>query len=256
MRPILFHIGSLPVFSWGFMFMIAVSLATYLMLKRARREGLNPDHLVDLVLFAVIGGIVGARLFYVIFYEPMTYIREPLRIFMLQQGGMVFHGGLLGGVIAAILVIKKHKLATWQVADLIVPYLALAYGIVRIGCFLNGDSYGLPTGLPVGVVFPGVDDLPRHPTQLYSSAAGFLIFGILLWLKGRKTFQGQLFAQFLFLYVTYRTLVEMLRDNLRVLGPITIAQVINAVIFVIAVVLYRYLKGNGVKRAGVSDKNS
>lgn len=242
MRPILFHIGSLPVFAWGFMFMIAVSLATYLMLKRARREGFNPDHLLDLVLFSVIGGIVGARLFYVIFYDPVTYIREPLRIFMLQQGGMVFHGGLLGGVLAALLVIRKHRLPVWQAGDLVAPYLALAYGIVRIGCFLNGDSYGLPTDLPVGVVFPGVDDLPRHPTQLYASAAGFLMFGILLRLRDRKVFPGQLFVQFLFLYVTYRTLVEALRDNLRVLGPVTIAQVINLVILVIAIVLYRHLK--------------
>lgn len=254
MRPILFHIGSLPVFSWGFMFMIAVSLATYLLLKRARREGLNPDHLLDLVIFVVIGGIVGARLFYVIFYEPMTYIREPLRIFMLQQGGMVFHGGLLGGVIAALLVMKKHKLPVWQVADLMAPYLALGYGIVRIGCFLNGDSYGLPTSLPWGVVFPGVDDLPRHPTQLYASAAGFLIFGILLWLRERRTFQGQLFLQFLFFYVTYRTLNEILRDNLRVLGPITIAQLINAVVLVIAIVLYRYLKRRnyGIKKTDLA----
>lgn len=242
MRPILFHIGSLPVFAWGFMFMIAVALATYLILRRARREGLNPDHLLDLIIFVIIGGIVGARLFYVIFYEPMTYINEPLRIFMLQQGGMVFHGGLLGGVIGALLVIRKHRLPVWQVADLMAPYLALGYGIVRIGCFLNGDSYGLPTDLPVGVVFPGVDDLPRHPTQLYASAAGFLMFGILLRLRDRRVFSGQLFVQFLFLYVTYRTLVEMLRDNLRVLGPVTIAQLINAVILVIAFVLYRYLK--------------
>ncbi|MFZ5641362.1 MAG: prolipoprotein diacylglyceryl transferase [Bacillota bacterium] len=242
MRPILFHIGSLPVFAWGFMFMIAVALATYLILRRARREGFNPDHLLDLIIFVIIGGIVGARLFYVIFYEPMTYIREPLRIFMLQQGGMVFHGGLLGGVIAALLVLRKHRLPVWQVADLMAPYLALGYGIVRIGCFLNGDSYGLPTDLPVGVVFPGVDDLPRHPTQLYASAAGFLMSGILLWLRDRRVFSGQLFVQFLFLYVTYRTLVEMLRDNLRIIGPVTIAQLINAIILVIAFVLYRYLK--------------
>ncbi len=247
MHPILFHIGSVPVFAWGFMFMVAVALVTYLMLKRAQREGINPDHLLDLILFSIIGGIVGARMFYVVFYEPLVYIKEPLRIFMLQQGGLVFHGGLIGGVIAALLVIKKHKLPAWQVGDLVAPYLALGYGIVRIGCFLNGDSYGLPTDLPVGVVFPGVDDLPRHPTQLYSSAAGLIIFGLLIWLRERKAFSGQLFMQFLFLYVTYRTLVETLRDNMRVLGPVTIAQVVNLFILVTAIGLYRYLKNRNFR---------
>ena len=130
-----------------------------------------------------------------------------------REGGLSFHGGLLGGILATLLYGRLHKLSFWVMADLLSPGLALGYALARIGCFLNGCCYGEPTKLPWGVVFPGITTDPCHPTQLYSSLGSLLILGILLAVRGRLTARGQLFPFYLMIYSVMRAAIEMLRKG-------------------------------------------
>ncbi|GAB4259193.1 prolipoprotein diacylglyceryl transferase [Thermincola ferriacetica] len=136
------------------------------------------------------------------------------------------------------MVYSEKKLPFWQLADVVTPALALGYGIVRIGCFLNGCCYGKPTNSTWGVIFPHLDNLYRYPTQLYSSAFGMGMFLFLLWFKKRKTFDGQMFLLFLIIYGIERIIVEAFRENLLIWGPITVSQLISAFVILIAGIFY------------------
>lgn len=239
MWPVLFRIGPLDVYSWGFALSLAVLAGTLLLYRQAPKTGLlTPDQVIDMAIWLVVGGIVGARLFYVVVYEPGTYLKQPALIFALWQGGMVYYGALIGGFIAGVWFVRRNHLPFWPLADLVAPPLALGYGIVRIGCFLNGCCYGKPTSF-LGVVFPYLDDIPRYPTQIFSSVLGFTLFFVLLAVQRKKSFDGQVFLLFLIIYGIGRTAVEFLRENLTVFGPVTVSQLISIIIIIIAGVFYR-----------------
>jgi len=196
-------------------------------------EKINPDHLINLIFLYTVFGIVGARLFYVSFYEWNYYSLHPLQIIWQQGGlaGLVWYGDFAGGLLAAGIYTWRQQLSFWRLADLFAPYLALAYTIVRIGCFLNGCCYGEACTLPWAVSFSVVDDLTRHPTQLYSSFLNIIIFMVLLYLYPRRKWNGQVFVSYLVIYSVYRFVVEFFRENL-LLGPfLTIAQWISLGVF-------------------------
>lgn len=238
MWPVLFEIDSLDVYSWGFALSLAILAGTLLAYRQAPKTGIKQDLVIDLVIWLVVGGIVGARLFYVLVYEPETYLKQPYLVFALWQGGLVYYGALIGGFVAGLWFVRKKGLPFWSLADLLAPPLALGYGIVRIGCFANGCCYGKPTNSFLGVVFPHLDDLARHPTQIYSSLLGFTLFVILLAIQRKKAFDGQVFLLFLILYGIGRTAIESLRENLTVFGPVTVSQLVSIIIIVIAGVFY------------------
>lgn len=244
MIPYLFKLGPLTIFPWGFTLSVAILLGTLLAMKLAKKVGFETDLILDLVIYLVIGGVVGARLFYVFVYEPERYLREPLQIFALWNGGMVYYGALIGGFITGTWFILRKKLPFWTLADVVSPPLALGYGIVRIGCFLNGCCYGKPTSSIIGVVFPFIDGGPsldtlhRYPTQLFSSAFGFILLGMLLLIWRKKKFSGQVFLSFLILYAVERTVVEYYRENLLVFGPVTVSQLVSGIIIVPALYFY------------------
>ena len=237
MWPELIKIGPLTVYSWGLMLSLAVLAGTYMVYRQAPKYGFKEDMIIDLTIWLVVGGIIGARLFYVFVYEPGTYFRQPYLIFALWQGGLVYYGALIGGFIAGLWYVRKHHLPFWPLADLMAPPLAFGYGLVRIGCFLNGCCYGKPTTF-LGVVFPHLDDIPRHPTQIYSSLLGFTLFLILLAVQRKKSFDGQVFLLFLMLYGVGRTAIEALRENLTVFGPVTVSQLVSFFVVIIAAVFY------------------
>jgi phosphatidylglycerol---prolipoprotein diacylglyceryl transferase len=247
MQPILFSIGNLNIFSWGFMLALALMIGTYLSVKKAQKEGLNGEVILDLIIWLVVGGIVGARLFYIFFYSPHYYLNNPLKVFALWEGGLVYYGAFIGGGIALVWFVYKRKLNFWKIADLIAPYLAFGYGIVRIGCFLNGCCYGSETELFWGVNFPHLEGL-RHPTQIYSSLAGFLLFIILLTVYRRKTFHGQVLLIYGILYSILRFIIEIYRENLKVIGDITISQLISILLLTVSIILYIKRKNISVKR--------
>ncbi len=240
MKPILWNLGPLTVYAWGTMLSLAVILGVIGARRLAVRARIEPDRILDLAIWLVIAGLLGARLFYVVFYDPEYFAAHPWAVFYPTQPGLVFYGGLIAGIAAGGLYVYRHKLSFWNLADVITPFLALGYGIVRVGCFLNGCCYGKPTEAPWGVVFPGLWDIPRHPTQLYSSGLALLIFGVTLWLFYRRRFTGQVFLAYLMLYAVTRSMVEIFRENLLVLGPITIAQLVSIGLFLAALLGYIY----------------
>ncbi|MHB9093134.1 MAG: prolipoprotein diacylglyceryl transferase [Eubacteriales bacterium] len=244
MLPYLFKLGPLTVYPWGVTLSIAILLGTLVATKLARKINMNSDQILDLAIVLIIGGVVGARLFYVFVYEPARYIKEPLQIFALWNGGMVYYGALIGGFVTGTWYVREKKLPFWSLVDVVAPPLALGYGIVRIGCFLNGCCYGKPTTSSIGVIFPYLegtpylDQVPRYPTQLFSSLIGFILFGLLLYLWRKKRFDGQVFLVFLIMYTIGRSVVEYFRENLLVFGPVTVSQLVSILIIIPAVYFY------------------
>lgn len=239
MYPILFHFGPVIIHTWGFMLAIGIIVSTYLAARKFVAEGGDSEDLLNLVILASFGGLIGARLFYVFFYQWDYFAAHPMQIIFAPGGwdGLVWYGGFAGGLLFALIYVLRKHLNFWKTADILAPYLAMAYAIVRIGCFLNGCCYGKVTTMPWSVVFPVVDDLSRHPTQLYSSFLNFLIFLFLLYLYPRRRFNGQIFITYLGLYSVYRFVVEFFRENL-LIGPyFTIAQWIALGLFGFCLVL-------------------
>ncbi|MGR6835265.1 prolipoprotein diacylglyceryl transferase [Syntrophomonas erecta] len=241
MHPILFKIGNLSIYSWGFMLAIAVLLAIWGISRLFEQEGYNRDMVLDMVILMVVFGIIVARLSYIVVYEWQEFLAHPLSFFSLQNGGisgLIWYGAFLGGFIPFAIYIWHKQLSFWKVTDMFAPFLALGYAIVRIGCFLNGCCYGEITNSVCGVVFPYVDAFTRHPTQLYSSAINLVLFAFLIWFYPRRKFPGQVFLLYLMGYSLYRFIVEFFRFNLITYGPISLGQVYTIGLFIIALVLY------------------
>ncbi|MCL5291535.1 MAG: prolipoprotein diacylglyceryl transferase [Actinobacteria bacterium] len=241
MRPILFNIGPLAIHSWGVLVGLGVLAGVLVARKRAAEIKLPFDHIIDLALYLLAGGLIGGRLLYLTFY-PSKFLANPLEIFSVWQGGMSIHGGILGGIIAGVIFAGRRKLSFWRLADVVAPSLALGQAVGRIGCFLNGDSYGLATSVPWAVKFPGLSGL-RHPTQIYEAVLDLIAF-IFLWRRRERTaFDGELFLTYAIAYSIIRGIVEFFRASPKVLGPISPAQIASlAVIFVAGslIVMARY----------------
>lgn len=245
MQPILLSLGKFNIYSWGFMLALAILIGTLLLVKKSNQEGIDGNTIIDFVIWIVSGGVIGARLFYVLVYSPKYYLANPLKIIALWEGGLVFYGGLLGGAIAATYFIKSRKLDFWVIGDLVAPYLSLGYGFVRIGCFLNGCCYGKETTLPWGVEFPQLIGY-RHPTQIYSSISGFLIFIILVILYQRKRFHGQVILIYGILYGITRFIIEGLRENLEVFAGITVSQLISVILIAVSLSFYIFRRKKAI----------
>lgn len=243
MHPILISFGKVQIYSYGFFLALGVVVCSVLLLRQAEREGLDQTNLLDLIIITSIAGLLGSRLFYVFFYEWDYYRAHWWQILDLRNQGLVFYGAVVFGVGAAYLYLKKKRLSFWPYSDLFAPYLALGYAFGRIGCFLNGCCFGKPTSMPWGVVFPHLGDVPRHPTQLYSSIFAFIFFFWLQRLYRRRTFSGQVFLAYLIGYGTFRFVVEFFRENLVVWHTFTIGQITALGIVVVALVTYLVKKG-------------
>ncbi len=243
MHPILFKLGPLTFYSYGLMLAIAYLVSSSLAARDARRNGvkIHPDQTANLFFFSLIGGILGARIFYVIanldFYSVNLH-----QILRLDQGGLVWYGGLLGGFLSAVSYLRLKKLPFLETADLASPYLALAHSIGRIGCFLNGCCFGKPTHSIFGMYFPN-RLIPIHPAQLYSSIGLFIIFLVLMRWRKRKRFTGEIVLVYLFLYSLGRFGIEFLRgDSLAVGLGLTLAQFISASLAIVSGIGWRYVR--------------
>ncbi|MGB9607567.1 MAG: prolipoprotein diacylglyceryl transferase [bacterium] len=241
MHPILFKIGPLAIRSWGAMLLVGFLLAYWLALKRAEKYSLPKAYVLDLALYLLLAGVIGGRLVYVLL-NGRFYFRNPLQIVAIWNGGLSFYGSLGAGVLTTLIFCMKKNLSFFRVADLLTPSLALGYAFGRIGCFLNGCCYGVPTNLPIGVTFPGVfPPTPRHPVQLYAFAANILFMFILLWFDKRKKAEGHTFALYTILYAFYRFLAEILRKGATAeifFDGITQGQMASIILFLIGVYLW------------------
>lgn len=198
MHPVICRIGSLSIYSWGTMLALAFLIGLIVAIRYGKKEGISAELILDLFIYVVISSIVGARVFYVIAFFSQ-YRDNILSIFLLNQGGMVFLGGLLFAMAAVLLYVRSRKQNVWRLLDALSPASAIGYAVGRIGCYLNGCCYG--------VTILGV----QQPTQLYSSMSGLIIFIVLAYLYGRKKYDGQIFLTGLLLYSVYRFMIEFVR---------------------------------------------
>ena len=219
MHPVLLKFGNISIYSYGFF--IAVGFITGILLakREARRRDMDPEVIMDLSFYVIIAAIIGSRLFYVL-TTPAQFIRDPLEIFRIWNGGLVFYGGFILALITAVWFINKRNLNLWQVADVIAPSIALGQFFGRIGCFSAGCCYGKTCHLPWAVVFNNPDSLaptgdPLHPTQLYHALGNLMIFTILWLFRKKARFDGQLFWMYVSIYGTVRATLEIYRDDFR-----------------------------------------
>jgi phosphatidylglycerol:prolipoprotein diacylglycerol transferase len=236
--PIILKIGPVCIYSYGLMVAIAFAAAISLSYRYAPRFGIDRESVVDFGISILLGGIAGARLFYVLL-NLAYYKANPAEIFDLTKGGLVWYGGFLAGVVVAIVFVKVNRIDFFNGADLLAPFIALAQGIGRIGCLLNGCCYGIraPEGFPLGVKFPQ-DGVLRHPAQLYEAAALFAIFVFLIVLQRSRRFKGEIFLAYAILYSVARFLLEYARgDNFKAFAALTLSQLISAAIFVVCSVI-------------------
>ena len=215
--PVAFSIGSLQLRWYGLMYLIAFVLFVVLGRLHARRRpelGWDAQMIDDLLLYGVVGVIVGGRLGEVLFFQPGYYLQHPGEILAVWKGGMSFHGGFLGVLAAMWLYGRKHGKGFWQVTDFIAPLVPLGLAAGRIGNFINGELWGrvADPSLPWAMVFPRVDDLPRHPSQLYQAGMEGVMLFVVLWIYSGKTRpRGAVSGVFLIGYGVFRFLAEFFR---------------------------------------------
>lgn len=244
MYPEICKIGSFTIYSYGLMLVLGFFLCVYLSLFQAKKEQFDPDQIFNLLFYIFISGIIGSRLFYVI-YNASFYLRNPLEIVMLQRGGMAWFGGLTLGSITAVIFIRKNKLNLLKTLDLIVPFIVLGQALGRIGCFLNGCCFGRHSDF--GIFFPVHEDI-LIPTQLYSSLLLLLIFVVLRFLQDKKHLPGQILASYLFLYSIKRFFIEFFRaDSPKVYLGLTIFQLLCLAVFVSSLVIFAKIFHNQKK---------
>jgi phosphatidylglycerol:prolipoprotein diacylglycerol transferase len=182
-------LGPFAIRWYGLMYLVAFLLAVVLGRRRARENlltGWHPRDIDDMLFYCVFGVILGGRFGYVLFYKPLYYLAHPLEIVQIWSGGMSFHGGLIGVLVAMGLYARKRGRRWLDVTDFVAPLVPLGLAAGRIGNFINGELVGRPTTGPWAMIFPQVDNLPRHPSQLYEAALEGLVLFVVLWLYSRR----------------------------------------------------------------------
>ncbi len=213
--PVALSIGPLAIHWYGLMYLIGFLVFWWLGTVRARKSdsGWNPLEISDMLFYGALGVILGGRFGYVIFYNFSLFLEDPLMIFKIWQGGMSFHGGLLGVLLGMLLYGKKTNRTFFQVTDFMAPMVPIGLGAVRIGNFINGELWGRPTDLPWGMVFPFVDQQARHPSMLYEAFLEGLVLFIILWIYSSKPRPRRAVSGlFLLAYGIFRFSVEFVRQ--------------------------------------------
>jgi phosphatidylglycerol---prolipoprotein diacylglyceryl transferase len=212
--PILVRIGPLEIHWYGVMYLLGFIAAYFVIRSELRRKGPLPaESAEDMLFFMIVGLLLGARLGYVLFYNLSHYLEFPLDLLAFWKGGMSFHGGLVGIVVAGLIFAKRRRVRFLELADIGALSAPLGLMLGRFGNFINGELYGRITDLPWGIVFPTGGPLPRHPSQLYESfLEGPVLFGFLWWLRLRTRNNGELLAAFLMGYGILRFGIEFFRE--------------------------------------------
>ncbi|HDP37355.1 MAG TPA: prolipoprotein diacylglyceryl transferase [Candidatus Atribacteria bacterium] len=268
MYRILFTVGSFPVYSYGVMIALAFIMAILLAMKEAKRYGENPERVLDISLYVILGALIGGRLGYILQYLDY-YLKNPLKILYFRQGGLSFLGGFLVAYFLCWLYVKRTKISFWKYADIAAPSIAIGLGIGRIGCFLNGCCFGVVSE-NYGIEFPSLHmppvylqqlkdgliasgsscTLPVIPTQIYASLCGFLIFFILHWMKKYKKYDGFLMLNFFILYSISRFTIEFFRfyeNNYKIFNLLTVTQAILLGVVLVSLVFMSILKKKAQK---------
>jgi prolipoprotein diacylglyceryl transferase len=222
--PRMIHLGPLPLHLYGITLVLGVVAGCLIAMQAAREKSINPNDVVDFAIYALIAGIVFARLVFAVQNLP-AFIASPLSVFALQEGGLSFHGGLLGGLLAGIWFVKRKQLSFWSFADMIAPALAIGEAVGRIGC----DLYGKPvSGGMLPIIINGIK---YHNVPLYTGVSSLGIFFI-LWFSRKKVKPGSLFPLYIMLYSIARFLIEFTRQS-TMIGALSIGQIASLALFAI-----------------------
>ncbi len=235
--PIAFELFGFQIRWYGILIALGMMTAVLISSKRAPKHGLKDDDVLDLALWMLPIGVIGARVYYVLF--NLRYYHSLSEMLNIRAGGLAIHGGLIFGLIAVYFVCRHKKIAMLNMADLIAPTVALAQAIGRWGNFFNGEAHGGPTDLPWGII---VDGVKVHPTFLYESIWCVLLFIALSYFDTHKrTANGQTLALYMIFYSLERFFVEALRTDSLMIGPFKQAQVISICAMALGICLYIYV---------------
>jgi phosphatidylglycerol:prolipoprotein diacylglycerol transferase len=252
--PDIISIGPVHVRWYGVMYVLGFVASYFLIQKqeRSKQIGLVGTTAQDLIFYLAIGVIAGGRLGYILFYEYndfMPYIKNPLEIIATWHGGMSFHGGLIGCILATWIFAKRRKMPFAAIIDSAVVTCPIGLGFGRLGNFINGELLGRPSDLPWAMIYPAGGPIPRHPTQLYESLAEGLLLFIIMWNLRKKPFKdGMMIAFFLLFYGVIRFLIEFLKEPDPqlgfLLGYFTMGQILCMAMIVTSILLFLYLNRN------------
>jgi phosphatidylglycerol:prolipoprotein diacylglycerol transferase len=242
--PVFLRLGPLQLRWYGLMYMISFIIGYFLLKRYAKRKPLqlSGDDIYDLLFFLILGVMIGGRLGYVLFYDLHSYLESPMQIFYIWQGGMSFHGGLLGVFALLFLLCRRRKWSFAETGDLVCAVAPVGLGLVRLGNFINGELFGRPTTLPWGVIFPEGGPVPRHPSQIYEALLeGLILFVILGWLFRKNLYPGTVTWSLIGLYGLFRFAVEFVREpDAHIgfdLGPLTRGQLLTLPMLVVGLAM-------------------
>ncbi|MFH1222890.1 MAG: prolipoprotein diacylglyceryl transferase [Pseudomonadota bacterium] len=246
MKPVLFNIGQISIYSYHLFIMLGIFLGLWFFNRYGKKAGLKYIEIVDVSLVAIVSAYAGARLFHVLFVMPEYYLNNPLEIFALWKGGFVIYGAILTPIIFVYWYAKKKQLNFLLITDLLTPSLAIGTFLGRFACLFQGCCFGAQTIMPWGMIFPqGANGgftpagIPLHPTQIYLSLHGLIMFFILNWrIKGKK-FDGELTLWYLILYAVGRFIIEYFRADFRggLFEPLSTSQAISILVAIVCAVI-------------------
>ncbi|MEQ8198211.1 MAG: prolipoprotein diacylglyceryl transferase [Clostridiaceae bacterium] len=235
----LFSIGSFHIYFFGLMIAVGIIAGIFFSCWMARRKGINEEIIFDTSIFTVISGIVGARIFYVLFYDPTYYFANPLEIFKIDEGGLSVHGGIFFAVVGGYIYSAKVKIPFLKLADILVVGVSLAQGIGRIGCDVFGKV--MEKVMPWGIRIEGS---VLHPAQMYEFILDYLLF-VILWRKSEKQkYQGQILITYIIGFSIIRGVVELFRNNPTVYGSFSISHLLSSLFVIAGIIMYLYLRKN------------
>lgn len=246
--PVIFSIGKIQLHWYGLMYLFAFGSAYLLGMYRAKQahSPLNQEQVSDLIFYSILGAVIGGRLGYVLFYNFAEYMQAPWTIFAVWQGGMSFHGGLLG-VCAVFWLYGRHlNKSFFTMADFAAPLVPIGLGFGRLGNFINGELWGAPSNLPWAMIFPSGGNIARHPSQLYEALLEGLLLFVIVWLYSRQP-RATMSVSGLFLvgYGMFRFMIEFVRLPDKQLGYLwgdwlTMGHVLSTPMIVFGVFLLVY----------------
>jgi len=229
---ILFSVFGFPTYFFGVMISFGLIAGILISCIEAKRKRLEIDKIYDLAIYGIMSAIVGARLFYILFYDLSYYLKNPIDIILISEGGLSIHGGLIGAFIFGLCYFRKHKLSFLQYADAIVPGIILGQGIGRVGCDVFGKV--MNSSLPWGIERQGQ---LLHPTQVYEFILNYIVFYI-LWRKRKSIkYNGQLFVWYLVLFAINRSFVELFRYNPAIIGWFSISHLLSLGLIIMAIMI-------------------
>lgn len=256
-NPIAFSLGPIQVHWYGLMYLLAFTGAWFLAHYRVKRDHLEwtSEQVSDLIFYAALGVILGGRIGYMLFYKTQQLIDDPLNIIRLWEGGMSFHGGLIGVLIALFIYSHKIKKPFWEVGDFVAPLVPFGLAAGRAGNFINGELWGRVTTVPWGMIFPQVDMQPRHPSQVYElGLEGIGLFILVWWYASKPRPSGCVSAVFLMGYAVCRISVELFREpdvglGFVALNGLTMGQVLSIPMFLGGLLLWWMKRNENVSQS-------